>query len=128
VYIEKIANSLDRFIAESISFEKDKILIQPVHHSMIFESGFLDLRDGLGAEDAASDCDEVLMGRAFGNQVYFEKLLEISFFRGKGFVGRVEETIVDQRMNGNRGIMLNPFANQLFDVVGWVKGLARFVR
>jgi len=83
VYIEKIANSLDRFIAESISFEKDKILIQPVHHSMIFESGFLDLRDGLGAEDAASDCDEVLMGRAFGDRVYLKNCWKSVSFVGK---------------------------------------------
>jgi len=67
VHIEEITDSAYGFMAEGVSFKKNMMLIQPIHHGMIFESGFLDLQDCLGAKETAANCYEVLVGGAFGN-------------------------------------------------------------
>jgi len=97
------------------------ILVQPVHHGMVVESCFLDFGDSLCAEDAAAYCDEVLVGRSFGNQMDLEVLFEVSFFHREGFMSWVQKVIVGKGVDSNQGIMFNPFSECL------VKGVTRLV-
>jgi len=96
---------------------------QPFEHVAFFHGQFLDVWDGLGAEESVSDHDQVLADGAFRHRMLKEIILKFLFLHGKHIVLWIEEVtiICEEGMNSKRRVMFEKLGNDCADLLCWVK-------